>query len=99
MNKNIKNKYERTTVRLDNNEFVECSFDECTLLYAGEGPVSMVDCNFLNAQWVFVDAAQQTLQFLHGLYHGMGDGGRKLVESTFDEIRTLKPMSGPSTVN
>src|SRR5688572_1669058 len=93
MSKNIKNKYWKSTVKLDNNEFVECSFDECTLEYAGKGPVAMIGCTFINVQWVFVDAAQQTLQFLKGLYHGMGEGGRALVESTFDNIRTPKPMS------
>jgi hypothetical protein len=99
MIKNIKNKYRKSTVKLDNNEFVECSFDECTLQYAGEGPVAMIGCTFINVQWVFVDAAQQTLQFLQGLYHGMGEGGRTLVESTFDNIRTSKPKSGSSSVN
>jgi hypothetical protein len=99
MNKNIKNEYRKISVKLDNNQFVECSFDGCTLQYAGEGPVSMIDCTFMNVEWVFVDAAQQTLQFLQGLYHGMGEGGRSLVESTFDNIRTPTPILGPSSVN
>jgi hypothetical protein len=99
MIKNIKNKYTKTKVKLDNNEFVKCSFDECTVEYAGTGPVSMIDCTFTKVQWVFVDGAQQTLQFLQGLYHGMGEGGRTLVESTFDNIRQSKPISEPSSVN
>jgi len=99
MTKNVKNKYTNSTVKLDNNDFVDCSFDKCTLEYAGEGPVSITGCTFNNVQWVFVGAAQQTLQFLQGLYHGMGEGGRTLVESTFDNIRTLKPMSGPPSVH
>jgi hypothetical protein len=94
MNKNIKNKYRKTTVKLDNNEFVECSFEECTLQYAGKGPVAMIGCTFTNVQWVFVDAAQHTLQFLQELYHGMGEGGQRLVESTFDNIRKGIPIRG-----
>ena len=90
MNKNIKNKYRKSMVTLDNNEFIECSFDECTLQYAGTGPVALIGCTFVNVQWVFVGAAQQTLQFLQGLYHGMGEGGRKLVERTFDNIKTRR---------
>src|SRR5215471_19093637 len=99
MNKNIKNNYRKMTVKLDNNEFVECSFDECTLEYAAKGPVAMIGCTFSNVQWVFVDAADQTLRFLHGLYHGGGQGGRKVVESTFDNIRKSKPIRGSSSIN
>ncbi len=87
MTKNIKNQYKRTTVKLDNNEFLQCSFDECTLQYSGTGPVSLVGCTFNKVQWTFDGAAQETLQFLRALYHGMGEGGRKLVEATFDNIR------------
>jgi hypothetical protein len=87
MIKNIRNQYKNISVPLDNNEFVECQFEGCTMEFSGLGPVSMVGCKFTNVRWVFLGAAQNTLNFLHGLYHGMGDGGRLLVESTFDNIR------------
>jgi hypothetical protein len=99
MNKNIKNKYRKATIKLDNHEFVECFFEECKLEYAGKGPVSIVDCTFINVQWVFVDAAQETLQFLQGLYHGMGEGGRTLVETTFNNIRAFTPIAKSSSVH
>jgi hypothetical protein len=87
MIKNIRNQYKNTRVQLDNNEFVECHFEGCTMEFSGLGPVSMIGCKFTNVSWVFLGSAQHTLNFLHGLYHGMGDGGRVLVESTFDNIR------------
>lgn len=92
MIKNVKNKYKNTRVHLDNNEFIECHFDQCTLEYSGTAPVSLVSCTFNNVGWVFNGAAQLTLDFLRGLYHGMGEGGRLLVESTFDNIRSPQPI-------
>jgi hypothetical protein len=87
MIKNIENTYTNTRVRLDNNEFIKCAFISCVLEYSGTGPVSLVECTFSNVNWVFSGAAQNTLQFLKGVYHGMGDGGRELVENTFASIR------------
>jgi hypothetical protein len=93
MIKNVRNKYTNTRVQLDNNEYVECQFVGCTMEFSGLGPVSMVGCEFSNVSWVFLGAAQNTLNFLHGLYHGMGEGGRLLVESTFENIRRPKKVA------
>jgi hypothetical protein len=90
MIKNVRNKYRNTLVQLDNNEFIDCEFEGCKMEYSGLGPVSLVGCKFTNVSWVFVGAAQNTLNFLRGIYHGMGEGGRVLVESTFDNIRHPK---------
>ena len=87
MIKNIKNTYVGTKVRLDNNDFTECSFTNCILEFAGEGPVSLNKCSFANCQWAFVGPAQTTMQFLQSMYHGMGDGGRAIVEGTFENIK------------
>lgn len=90
MTKNIRNTYKNCTVQLDNNEFVECTFDHCKLIYSGLGPVSLVSCHFTNVGWDFAGPARNTIEFLRGLYHGMGEGGRQLVERTFEDIR--KPL-------
>jgi hypothetical protein len=87
MIKNINNTYVQTQVRLDSNEFIDCSFDRCTLEFSGTGPVSLLGCNFNEVNWVFSGPAQNTLAFLYGVYHGMGEGGRALVEATFENIR------------
>ena len=55
--------------------------------FGGTGPVELNECGFNNVQWVFTGAAQNTLNFLHGIYSGMGEGGIQLVEATFDNIR------------
>jgi hypothetical protein len=94
MIKNFQNVYVQAQIRIDGNEFNECKFDRCTLEFSGTGPVSFVGCTFNGVNWVFSGPAQNTLAFLHGLYHGMGPGGRELVEATFENIR--KPPQRPA---
>ncbi|WP_083870923.1 hypothetical protein [Marinobacter santoriniensis] len=87
MIKNIANSYRGGTVQLDNNSFTACTFDNCALEFGGTGPVELNECSFNNVQWIFTGAAKNTLNFLHGMYSGMGEGGRQIVEATFDNIR------------
>lgn len=79
--------FKNTQVRLDFNSFQNCRFENCTMVYGGKGPVSITECTFSNVSWAFVDAAQNTLQFMRALYHGSGESGRQLIESTFNLIR------------
>jgi hypothetical protein len=89
MIKNVFNTYTGGRVRLDNGEFVDCQFEGgCILEYAGTGPVSLIRCKFGVVSWQFTGGAQNTFHFLRGVYHGMGEGGKALVESIFDDIRT-----------
>jgi hypothetical protein len=87
MIRNVNNTYENVKVKLDNSEFKECKFINCVMEYSGTGPVSLSGCSFENVNWVFTGPAQNTLQFLHGIYHGMGEGGKKLIEQTFENIK------------
>lgn len=93
MIKNISNIYRCGKVQLDNNSFTKCTFDSCVLEFSGTGPVELNECKFNNVQWVFTGAAQNTLNFLHGMYNGMGEGGRQIVEATFDNVRGKKSNS------
>ena len=85
INKN--NKYTKTKVVLDNNSFEECTFQGCILEFGATGPVGLNKCTFNECQWSFVGNAALTLQFLNGLYSGLGDSGSNLVEKLFDDIR------------
>lgn len=88
-------KFLNESIHLDFNDLVNCTFTDCTLIYHGFGPVGMVGCSFNNVKWSFFDAATNTISFLAGLYAGAGEGGRKLVESMFEDIRTGKPLHKP----
>lgn len=81
------NRFENMTVRLDGCQFISCKFISCNLEYSGLGQVSLVQCEFDNVKWSFTGPAKNTLQFLRGLYHGMGEQGRQLVDITFNNIR------------
>ena len=90
MIRNINNKYENVTVKIDNNEFIDCKFVNCVMEFSGTGPVSLSGCSFLKVNWVFSGSAQITLQFLTAVYHGMGEHGKKLIEQTFENIKKPK---------
>jgi hypothetical protein len=83
----IKNTFKNCGVDLDNTEFIECRFEDCKMIYSALGPVGMTRCTFSNVKWEFKGGAANTIQFLKGMYHGMGEGGRKVVEATFAGIR------------
>lgn len=95
MIENINNSYSGARVRIDNQIFKNCIFSNCVIEYAAEGPISLSGCTFNNCQWVFVGAAQSTLNFMQTMYHSMGDFGRGMIESTFDNIKNAgAPESG-----
>lgn len=80
-------KFENTEEKLDGNIYVNCTFKRCRLVYGGTGVVTLEGCGFHECSWSFVDAAARTINFMVGLYHGTGEGGRKLIEKTFHNIR------------
>jgi hypothetical protein len=79
-------------IHMDFNEFIRCKFKGCTMIYHGFGPVGMVGCSFGEVKWTFVDAASNTIKFMAGIYAGAGEGGKKLIESAFEEIRSGAPF-------
>ena len=90
--KNQNKTFSNETIHMDFNEFDSCTFKDCTLVYHGFGPVSIVGCSFHNVKWTFADAASHTMNFLAGLYAGAGEGGKSLIESVFIDIRSGKPL-------
>jgi hypothetical protein len=78
-------------IHLDGKRFVDCTFRACIMIFKAEGEVGMEGCTFDRVQWVFEGAAGTTINFLQAMYHGMGEGGKKLVEDTFNVIKTSPP--------
>jgi hypothetical protein len=83
--------FEGQEIRLDQNEYVNCTFMTCELQFGGMGFVAFSDCKFDNCRWSFVDAASNTLRFMASLYHGLGGGGKGLIEQLFESIRKNPP--------
>jgi len=73
---------------LDFNDFENCRFENCVMIFSGNGPVTVKDCVFINTQWALVGAAQRTFNFLVAMYHGSGEGGRQLIQQLFEAIRS-----------
>ncbi|UPR56967.1 hypothetical protein ITG10_00940 [Vibrio sp. ED004] len=87
MNKFTDCKFENTTIGLDNTIYKKCTFTNCVIEYAGDGPISLESCEFNNCQWTLVGAAQNTMQFLSTMHHSMGDFGKQMVDATFNNIK------------
>lgn len=74
-------------IRIDEDEFTNCEFVNCRIIFTGKGPASFSNCKFDQCQWVFDGPAEDTIQYLAALYTGLGPGGQDLVEGIFDSIR------------
>lgn len=79
--------FKNETVDIDFNHFSNCQFEKCTLVYHGYGVIGMEGCSFNEVNWTFSGAAANTLKFMSGLYHGAGEGGKNLIESTFENLK------------
>jgi hypothetical protein len=74
------------TVVLDYTSYRNCTFENCAIVFHGHGSIGLVDCEFDNCDWVFNDAAANTLQFMATMYQH-GGGADQIIEQTFDNIR------------
>lgn len=81
------NKYQNSTVKIDNIHFIGCEFINCTLEYTGVGLVGIEGCTFDNVKWLFTGPARNTIDFMRALYHGMGEPGKQVIDKTFDAIK------------
>jgi len=74
------------SVALDGNEFIDCKFKNCELVYSGGELPKLQRCDFAHCSWKLDKAAKQTILFLRSIYHS-GPGGMELVEGTLRHIR------------
>ena len=77
---------EDETVVLDGNEFHNCKFQNCKLIYQGGEHPKLQHCQFTRCTWHLEEAARRTILFLKSVYHS-GPGGKELVEMTLNHIR------------
>jgi hypothetical protein len=77
--------YENTQEHLDGNEYIECTFQGCTLVYSGGILPILHGCSMNDCSWKFDGAAERTVAFMSALYHG---GGKELIDKTLEQIRT-----------
>jgi hypothetical protein len=75
------------TIELDGNQFINCQFYDCRLIFSATAPVTFDECVFNECDWSFEGPADIMLSFLTALYHGLGVSGQNLVALIFDGIR------------
>lgn len=84
-------KFQETREILDGNDYENCTFRDCKLVFNG-GPIpTIVGCEFFESGFEFGDAAGRTVNLMHAIYHGMGPGGKRLIEQSFTDLREALP--------
>ena len=78
--------YEGLQIFIDGGTFVECTFNNCTMIYSGLMQGQIQSCRFEGCEWKFSGPARNGLDFL-GVIYSIGDSGREIVEGIFQGIR------------
>ena len=76
--------FSNETVVLDGNDYRNCTFDNCEIVFNGTDSVSLFGINFNDCRWTFDGPAGRTIDFMTALYQS---GMTELIEGTFENIR------------
>lgn len=74
-------------VLLDGNTYVGCVFRRVNLVYSAIRQPGLKGNTLDECTWALEGPAADTVNFLSGIYNGMGEAGQQIVETTFDNIR------------
>ena len=72
------------TVVLDGNEYLNCTFNNCDIIFGATAGVTLNGISFNDCRWTFTGPAGTTINFLTALYQA---GVSDMIEQTFDNIR------------
>ncbi len=75
--------FNHETVTLDGEEFSDCEFRDCRMVYSGGEPPVFSQCRFDGCDWKFDEAAGRTLAFLKLVWTV---GGKAPVQAVIKEI-------------
>lgn len=82
------------TVEIDGNQYTNCTFIKCRIVFTGFEEGVFDACNFIRCDWGFSGPAASTLNYLAAIYHGLGQTGQDMVEGIFESIRRDIVKSG-----
>ena len=77
-------------VKVDSSAYHKCIFKNSEILFCADDTLSLDTCEFHNCHWTFGGAAERTLGFMKSIYHDVGGDGKKIIDSTFENIRNNK---------
>mgnify|MGYP006289285353 CR=1 FL=1 len=70
MNVSVNENYSDEEIILDYHKYVECTFDDCVIVYHGDGPTAADECKFKDCRFDFRDSASSTFNTLRSFFHG-----------------------------
>ena len=79
-------------VMLSGEEYENCTFTRCQLVYTAGAPVRLSGNTLTHCQFRFHGPAAHTMHFLRAMYHGLPPEGKQIVEKAFEQIR--RPPDG-----
>lgn len=79
--------FENEDVIIDFTVYENCYFNKCRIIYYGHGPFQMIGDRFDDCSYELAGPAANAINYLRSMYHGNNEGGRALVENTFQMIR------------
>lgn len=75
--------YNHETVLLDGEDFSDCEFRDCRMVYAGGETPAFSGCTFVGCDWKQEDAAARTLAYLKQVWNA---GGKATVQALIKDI-------------
>jgi hypothetical protein len=76
--------YTNERVVLDGNDYVNCTFTNCEVVFGGTASVTLNGVNFNDCRWTFEGPAGMTINFMTALYQA---GLTDLIDQTCENIR------------
>ena len=67
MHQHVRNSFTNVAVELDGNDFTDCTFQGCTLIYRGGRGPNMNGCDLRDSKFKFEGAAGNTVAFLKAM--------------------------------
>ena len=81
-------KFDGKNVTVDFDEFVDCEFTNCEIIYEGGRLPVFENCVFNNCRFSLKQKADNTLGYLTFLYQNLaGSGGKAFVEEVIAKIK------------
>ncbi len=70
MNVTVNETYSDEEIVLDYHKYVQCTFEDCSIVYHGDGPTAADECQFTGCQFDFRSSASSTFNTLRSFFHG-----------------------------
>ena len=81
-------KHDGKNVTVDFNEYIDCEFNDCEIVYKGGKLPVFENCRFSNCQFSLIEKADNTIGYLSFLYQNLAESGAKpFVEEQIAKIK------------